>query len=417
MTYNVSYVNPFTGQTVSPSEVGYLSLTINQNTVLQWPINGNDNQDVAANIIEVTATTGNLLLEMPPATQVSTGQAIIIRNIGSNAFTVTDNGGVNTLITIASGVAIYLYLTDNTTVNGTWSNVTFGAGTSSADAASLAGYGLTALGPTLNQSYAFTTYFSDSTLDSTARAEFAVWEGGVGTITLPTASSVGANWFVMIRNNGTGILNVTCQGSDTLDGNATTQLQITESFVIVSNGVGGFNSFGYGQSTLFAFTILSLVVTGGTITLTPAQASNIIQEYSGTLTSNQVVILPSTVQLYSVNNLTTGPYGLEFKTTAVGAQTVSVGQNQTLLIICDGTNVYNASSGTNSSFSQITLGNGSVGSPSLNFSGDLTTGFYLPANGELGIVVSGTNEGYWSTTGLSVVNVVTAAGGIGGGTF
>jgi hypothetical protein len=417
MTYNVSYINPFTGQTVSPSEVGYLSLTINQNTVLQWPINGNDNQDVAANIIEVTATTGNLLLEMPPATQVSTGQAIIIRNIGSNAFTVTDNGGVNTLITIASGVAIYLYLTDNTTVNGTWSNVTFGAGTSSADAASLAGYGLTALGPTLNQSYAFTTYFSNATLDSTARAEFAVWEGGVGTITLPTASSVGANWFVMIRNNGTGILNVTCQGSDTLDGNATTQLQITESFVIVSNGIGGFNSFGYGQSTLFAFTILSLVVTGGTITLTPAQASNIIQEYSGTLTSNQVVILPSTVQLYSVNNLTTGPYGLEFKTTAVGAQTVSVGQNQTLLIICDGTNVYNASSGTNSSFSQITLGNGSVDSPSLNFSGDLTTGFYLPANGELGVVVSGTNEGYWSTAGLSVVNVVTAAGGIGGGTF
>jgi hypothetical protein len=416
MTYNTSYVNPFTGQTISPSQVGYLSLTIYANTSLQWPINGNDTQDVAANIIEVDATTGNLQLAMPPATQVSTGQAIIIRNVGANIFTVTDVGG-DTLITIAPGIAIYLYLTDNTTINGVWSNVTFGAGTSTADAATLAGYGLTPISQTLNQAYPWTAYFASTTLDSTFRAQFAVWEGGVGTFTLPTASSVGGTWFVMIRNNGTGILNITCQGSDTIDGVTTTQLQITESFVVVCNGVNGFNSFGYGQATQFAFTILSLVITGGTLTLTPAQASNIIQEYSGTLTSNQIVILPSTVQLYSVNNRTTGAYGLEFKTVASGAQTVAVGQGQTLLLICDGTNVYNASSGTNSSFSQITLGNGTASSPSLNFSGDLTTGIYLPATGEMGITVGGTDEGYWNSTGLTVVNVLTALGGISGGGF
>ena len=52
-----TYVNPFSGQTVSPSQVSYESLTISANTPLEWPINGNDNL-TTANIIDVTATIG-----------------------------------------------------------------------------------------------------------------------------------------------------------------------------------------------------------------------------------------------------------------------------------------------------------------------------------------------------------------------
>ena len=144
-----TYTNPFTGQTVSPSQVAYESLTISADTVLQWPVNGNTGV-VASNIIEVTATTTSLNLIMPSALQVSVGQAVIIRNIGTNTFTVTDNPTLpalvgSTLVSIPSGITIYLYLTANTTNAGTWQSVTFGAGTSSANAATLAGYGLTAL--------------------------------------------------------------------------------------------------------------------------------------------------------------------------------------------------------------------------------------------------------------------------------
>jgi len=57
MTY---YVNPYTGSTISPSQVGYESLTISANTTLQWPVNGNTS-GVVANIIEVTATTTGLV--------------------------------------------------------------------------------------------------------------------------------------------------------------------------------------------------------------------------------------------------------------------------------------------------------------------------------------------------------------------
>ena len=405
----MEYTSPFTGATISPSQVGYIDLTISSNTTLEWPVNGNDTPDVAANIIEVTATTTGLELIMPPAEQVSVGQAVIIRNIGSNPFTVANSGG-GTLLSVNSGVAFYLYLTDNLTVNGTWSNVTFGAGTSAADAATLAGYGLQPIGPTLNQQYSTQTFFSNKTLDSTNRAAFMVWQGGAGTVTLPPSASVGNGWFVMIANVGTGILNVATQGSDTIDGDISKQLQLSESFVIVCNG-SNFFSFGYGQSPAFFFTILSLVVTGGTYTLSAPQATNLIQEYSGALTSNQIIVLPPTVQLYSINNLTTGSFNLTFTTGAVGGATVNVPQGTTLIVICDGTNVYSASSGSSSSITSLTLGNGSLSVPSLKFVGDPNTGVYLPASGEFGIVVNNLLAGLFSSTGLYVPN------GIGGGEF
>lgn len=404
-----TYTNPYTGQTISPSQVGYEALTISTDTTLQWPVNGNTS-NVVANIIEITATANNLKLIMPPATEVSVGEATIIRNIGSRTFTVVDAGG-NTIAAIASGLADYVYLTDNTTVNGVWTVVTFGAGTSSANAAQLAGYGLLAISTTLNQAYNLSYIYSDYGILTSDRASFLVWGSGAGSFTLPSASSVGNNWFVMIRNGGNGILTINTTGTDTIDGNVSTQLQIGESFVVVSNGLNGYSSFGYGQSTQFAFTQLAKVVTGGTVTLSAAEASNIIQEYSGTLTSNCTVILPPTVQLYTLQNKTTGSFSLTFKTAALGYTTVVLPQNQTVIAICDGNNVYNAQTATSSTLSSLTLGNGNGGAPSLNFVGDITTGVYLVGSGQLGFSVGGANGMTLSSIGLQV------PAGVIGGTF
>ena len=405
---NPTYTNPFTGQTVSPSPVGYESLSISADTTLQWPINGNDQVQVVANIIEVTATVASLSLIMPPATQVSVGQTALIRNIGANTFTVKDNAG-GTIVSIASGIAQYIYTTSNTTAAGTWSTVTFGAGTSAANASTLAGFGLTAIGTTLNQSYEVVDYFGSATLPSSVRAQFNVWSSGVGTLTLPSSSSVGENWFCMIRNNGTGILTIAPQGTDTIDGNANQQLQLTESLVIVCNGTG-WNTFGLGRSNSFAYTQLALTITGGTTTLTSAQAANTIQEYSGVLTSNQIIIVPSTVQLYTFTNNSTGAFSLTIKTSVFGGATVVVPQGDSLVVICDGTNCYNAASGSSSSLTSLTLGNGSLAVPSLKFLGDLNTGLYLPSTGQLGFVVANTLAGYFDSTGLYATNGIKGGG-------
>jgi hypothetical protein len=403
-----SYINPFTNQTVNPSQVGYESLSISVNTALQWPVNGN-NSTVVANIMDVTATVASLSLILPSAQQVSVGQNIIIRNTGSNSFNVVD-AGLNIITTIASGIANFIYLTSNTNDNGTWTVITFGAGTSSANAATLAGYGLVALNTTLNQQYTFSTISSSYTILPSNRAGFIVWNGGAGTLTLPISSDVGANWFVIVRNNGSGVVTVQPQGTDTIDSNANAQLQLTESFVIVCNGTG-FNTFAYGRSNQFAFTTLVKAVTGGTVTLTSAEGANVIQEYTGVLTSNCTVVVPSTVQLYSLQNNTTGAFTLTFKTTSVGADTVVLPQTQTIIAICDGTNVYNAQTATSSTLGSLTLSNGTAAAPSLSFTGDATSGLYLVGSAQLGFTIAGANKMTLTATGLLV------SAGIPGGAF
>ena len=405
-----TYVNPITGQTINPSQIGYEALTISADTELDWPINGTTSTDVVAAIIQVTATVGSLKLYMPSALQVSTGQSVLIQNIGANSFTVTDISG-NTIVAIASGIAEYIFLTDNTTNDGTWSTVTFGAGTSSANAAALAGYGLTAISTTLNQQYAESSIFSSITLTLAYRAQFLVWAGGVGTITLPTAATVGNGWFVMVRNGGTGILTLTPSGTDTIDAAATQQLQLTESLVIVSNGTNGYSTFAYGRSNVFAYTQLAKTVTGGTDTLTAVEYANVVQEYFGALTSNQIVVLPSTVQIYYLNNQTTGSFSLTFQTSAVSAATVTVPQGQTLTVVCDGTNVYNSSSASGGTVTSLTINSGSAAAPSLNFTGNTNTGLYQPASNQVAFALNGANALTLTTSGLFV------PAGIAGGTF
>jgi len=405
-----TYVNPITGQTINPSQIGYEALTISADTELDWPINGTTSTDVVAAIIQVTATVGSLKLYMPSALQVSTGQSVLIQNIGANSFTVTDISG-NTIVAIASGIAEYIFLTDNTTNDGTWSTVTFGAGTSSANAAALAGYGLTAISTTLNQQYAESSIFSSITLTLAYRAQFLVWAGGVGTITLPTAATVGNGWFVMVRNGGTGILTLTPSGTDTIDAAATQQLQLTESLVIVSNGTNGYSTFAYGRSNTFAYTQLAKTVTGGTDTLTAVEYANVVQEYFGALTSNQIVVLPSTVQIYYLNNQTTGSFSLTFKTSAVSAATVTVPQGQTLTVVCDGTNVYNSSSASGGTVTSLTINSGSAAAPSLNFTGNTNTGLYQPASNQVAFALNGANALTLSTSGLFV------PAGVSGGAF
>jgi hypothetical protein len=409
-----SYINPFSGQTISPSSTSYESLTISSNTTLQWPVNGNNNTPVS-NIIDVTATVASLLLQLPPATQVSTGQSVLVRNVGSNTFTVADNSG-NTIVSIASGIANFIWLIDNTTTNGVWASVVFGAGTSSANASALAGAGLVASGLTLNQSCPVVTYNSTGNISVNDRAGLDVWAGGAGSLTLPSAGTVGANWFVTIRNGGTGVLTIFPNGLDLIDGNASQQLQLTESLTVVSTGTG-WDTFGIGRSNSFVYTQLALTVTGGTLTLTSVQAANTIQFYSGALTSNQVVVVPSTVQLYSITNSTTGAFTFVVRTASAGAATVTISQGDSLIVICDGTNVYNAASGSSSSIVSLTVGNGSLAVPSIKFSGDLNSGFYLPSSGKVGFVIANTEVGYFNASGLTMAGTVTALGGISGGTF
>jgi hypothetical protein len=411
----MSFNSPFTGNVIQPTDVSYRAITLSADTQLQWPINGNATDDYAARIMNVTATAGSLKLEMPPANQASVGQDALIRNVGSNTFTVADYGG-STIVSVAAGEAKYIYITSNTTENGTWGVISFGVGSSSADAASLAGYGLKALTTTLNQSHTVTTFSSNYTALDSDRASSYVWTGGSGTLTLTAASTLGNDWFMMVRNGGTGTLTVSPAGG-LINGAATISLQPADSAFIVCSGIAFF-TVGLGRSTQFNFTQLTKAVTSGTYTLTASEAANVVQKYTGTLTNNVTMVLPQTIQVYYITNQTDGTgagYTITF-TTNGGGTTAVVPAGQQVILLCDSVNLLNASTIAAGALN-LSLANGTAAVPSLNFAAEASTGVYRPASGEFGISILGSQVLDVSATGLTITGTGTFSGGVLGGAF
>jgi hypothetical protein len=423
----MSYNSPFTGNVIQPTDVSYRSVTLAANTQLNWPINGNATDDYAARIMDVTATSAGLSLFMPPANQTSVGNDALIRNVGANSFTVKTFDGTSTIISVAAGEAKYVYIKTNATDQGVWGNIAFGAGTSQADAATLAGSGLLASSSTLNQSHPSGSVTAAYTFLMTDRAKTMVWSGGTTTATLPLASTTGDNWFILFKNNGTGTVTIGTTSGQFIDGAVNKAFAPGESAFIVSTGTQ-YVTVGYGVSTQFEFGALTKPVATGTYTLTASEAANTIQVYTGTLTGNVTVIVPPVVNLYVISNQTNaGAFTLTISTGISGGNTATVPAAGQATLICDATNILNANT-TQAGGTAFSLVNGSAASPSLNFGSETNTGIYRPGAGRFGVSVLGnlildvTASGI-SVTGAGAFTTVSASGsgtfvgGISGGTF
>jgi hypothetical protein len=414
----MSYNSPFTGNVIQPTDVSFRSITLSANLQLEWPINGTSTDDSAARIMEVTATTTSLQLRMPPANQASVGQDAMIRNKGTNTFVVYDYAGANTIVSIPAGEARYIYITANPDESGTWGIIAFGIGSSGADAATLAGYGLTAIGATLNQSQPVTTFSSNYSVLSSDRANTYVWTGGAGTMTLPLAASLGNDWFMLVRNGGSGTLTIQTTSSELFNGSTSVILQVGDSCFICCSGTA-FYSVGLGRSTQFNFTQLTKAVTTGTYTLSATESANVIQKYTGTLTGAVTVVLPKTIQVYYITNQTDGggsAYEITFTTNTSGAATAIVPPGQQVILLCDSANLLNASTIAAGAVN-ISLANGTVGAPAMNFASEPTTGVYRAASGEFDISILGVNRFALTATGLQIAGTGNFTGGVAGGVF
>jgi hypothetical protein len=296
--------------------------------------------------------------------------------------------------------------------------IAFGATTSLATASALAGYGLTAIGATLNQTTPVTAFASTYTLLASDRASTYVWTGGAGTLSLTSATTLGNNWFVFVRNGGSGTLTLSPSGGDLINSAASLALQPSDSCLIVCSG-SAFYTIGLGQGTQFSFTQLTKsVAPGGAFTLTSIEAANVIQKYTGALSSNVTVTVPQTVQIYYITNQTTGPYTITFTTGASGGATATVPTAQQIILLCDSVNLYNAST-IAAGATAVTLSNGAVGAPSLSFASETTTGVYRPASGEFGISILGVQRLDVTATGITVTGAGAFTGAVSGttGTF
>jgi hypothetical protein len=232
-----SYVSPFTGDVIQPTDVSYASYTLTTNLQLDWPSNTTPAENPAARIMDILPTVGGLDLIMPPANQVSVGQDALIRNIGASSFTVLDFDG-NTIVVVAAGEAQYIYVTENPDTAGTWGVIAFGIGSSASDANALAGLGLMAISTTLNQSHPASAVTSSYTFVAADRAQTKIWSGGATSVYLPLASTVGNNWFTLFKNNGTGTVTMFTQGADLLNQDVSKTFQPDEDAFIVCDEIG-----------------------------------------------------------------------------------------------------------------------------------------------------------------------------------
>lgn len=357
-----SYTNVFGGQTINPTMLSYAAYTTAVDIQYVWQFEALDGSDVMAAKMDITTSVASLSLTFPKASLVSVGQDVLIRNVGANTFTVLGYSGA-TLGTVASGEAWYFYLTGNSTDAGTWESVQFGTGTSSASAASLAGYGLAAVLTRLNQNLPTTALLGNYTFSVSDCATVNRSGGGATTWTFPAATTLGGGWFVYVINAGTGTLTLTPSGSDTIDGDATKALQPGESCIVFCDGLN-FNTLGYGRAITSTITAQSISIAGGagTTTLSAVQKSAQVQNFTGAITGNRIVEYGVGAGYWFVYNNTTGAYSVTFRTDAGDAGCV-VAQGSFSIIRSDGANMDVAFSATNGTVTNVATGAGLTGGP------------------------------------------------------
>jgi hypothetical protein len=417
------YTSPFTGTVVTPTDVSYYALSFNTNQTLYWPATVNGQQVPAARIIDCVATTTGLSIALPPGSQGSVGSDILFRNLGANPFTITDSAGLNSF-TVPVGISKYVYLTDNATTAGTWNNVTFAAGTSVADAASLAGSGLTTVSGKLATTQNIVDITSAPTINDSSRAATFVWIGGSGTITLPVASSLSTGWFIGFRNNGTGALIINPTSPALLNGLATITTNPGDSgFIFYDSSTSNFYTVGFTAPSNITFTAATYdvdAIPGTSLNLT--SFAPIIQTYiaqSGTRSTTLNVTLPAITQLYVLSNNTSHTnYNITFQNQGSSSPALVLTAGTILTVLSDGTNLYSLTQASTGIFYAT---NGSASVPSFSFSADTNTGMYLVGTSILGLTGNGVQIMKLDNSNLSqplvTVNGRLTATSISGGTF
>lgn len=417
-----TFTSPFTGTVVEPTDVSYYALTLVEDTQLYWPAVVNPEQVPAARIIDCTPAITPVQLILPQGNQGSVGSDILIRNLGSIPFDVVDFT-LNSSVTIDPGISKYFYLSDNTTIDGVWQNVTFGAGTSSADAASLQGPGLTTLFGKLAVTSNIVEISSAPTMTDASRAASYVWVSGAGTINLPDVASLTDGWWIGFRNGGTGTLTIQATSPSTINGLTSIAVNPNNSgFIYFEKATGTFFTFGFAAEVNPTFTSATYDVDsipGSTFSL--VQFAPNIQNYealSGTRTTNLTITLPAVTQLYGfINDTSSGAYDLIFEISG-GVNTVTLPAGQVAVVVANGPILYVISQTTTDIFYG---GNGSATVPTFSFTNDTETGMYLVGTSILGFTANGTEMMAIDNTNTSSPQISTpatfTAGLITGGSF
>lgn len=393
------YTDTFGGANIYPSEISYSAGTLDADVVLSWPEETSESDNLATRIIDVSPTAAGFSITMPDARKSSTGNTVLFNNKGAYTFTVKNASGAP-VASLLSGTLWQVYLTDNTTEAGTWGTLQYGSTTSIATAASLAGAGITAAGTLLSQSVPVEDFNADYTAGNADRAKMYNWSGASGTLTLPDPVIVGNNWFLYLRNSGSGAITADAPGLSEINGCSTVGFNPGDSAIIASDGTG-FYTVGFGQSANYTFNYTVIDLAGAVdYTLSGAELNQVVYRFTGAITADVNVIVPDTAQQYWVDNQTTGSFVVTVKTAAgTGITTV---QGQRVILYCDGADVLAAESASSIISLPVPVSQGGTGATSASSArinlGGTATG--------VGIFTAANEAVVWSALGAAPVGTV-----------
>ena len=193
------FTDVFGGANIYPSDISYSAISLSTDVTLGWPNETSSSGNLATRIIDVTPSSAGKSIILPDATMATEGETILFNNRGSYTVSIKNDGGTEVL-GLGSGQSWQIYISDNSTANGIWKTLQYGASMSSANASELAGYGLTPIASTLAQSMPVTSLnTSGYDIGASDRASSIVWNGsGAGIANLPT--SIQNGWFINVRN-------------------------------------------------------------------------------------------------------------------------------------------------------------------------------------------------------------------------
>jgi hypothetical protein len=276
--------------------------------------------EIAAAAMDVNTTNPNTnFIQLPEATQVSVGTNFTVQNVGAANFFIKAADGTTNLQTAVPTIRYWFLLTDNSTTNGTWEIVTFGAGTSQASAAALAGYGLYAsLNNKLNTYVKVFNLVTPPILDITYSSSIIIWEYTVPAstpINLPDVTTVPQGYYLSFNNQGGGPIVLTPSGGSTIDSSPDLSVDVEQTLTVISDGTNWWTlGFGIGQTA--PFTVYSQDVSGSSnIFLTRENSSNDVLNFTGVITANITIGIFFLRRGWIVNNNTTGSFTLSVQLT------------------------------------------------------------------------------------------------------
>jgi hypothetical protein len=378
-------------QTAYVSYTSYDLDVANSISTFVWPTPYATSPNVLAATTNFVVTKTGCKVNFPNANEVSLGMNIFIRNDGSSSeeVTINDNLG-NPIEVIDPGEVWWIQLTAYTNDSaGVWIPIQQGAGTSQATAADLAGKGLEAVATRLNTVIPPKTITANYTIvDADQSGLILINSTGLVTITL---GEYRGGFSVSFNNIGTGDVFFT----GIVNNSTAFSLGSSQTVTLINDAIdtNKWWTLGLGQGTSFLDSVVSvdltdIASTGGTLVLSASQLNAFIQQFysDDPITQDIVIYYGNNSGNWYVANFCSTTNGSTISL-SLGLPVTPAG---TPIVVPMGAKLiyYAANDPTTNQLSLFTipsilslqkllLADGTAAAPSLSFSSDQTSGFYL----------------------------------------